>query len=106
VMYITTPMVNSKQALIAMNAVTGVTLWSYVYTDGLTQICCGPVNRGATLSNGQVYFLTIDNNLIDIDAKTGALVWKTNVADAQAGYSETMAPQVYGNQVIIGSAGL
>jgi alcohol dehydrogenase (cytochrome c) len=105
VMYITTPMVNSKQALIAMNAVTGVTLWSYVYTDGLTQICCGPVNRGATLSNGQVYFLTIDNNLIDIDAKTGALVWKTNVADAQAGYSETMAPQVYGNQVIIGSAG-
>jgi glucose dehydrogenase len=105
VMYITTPMVNSKQALIAMNAVTGETLWTYTYTDGLNQICCGPVNRGATVSNGNVYFLTLDNNLIDVNANTGALVWKTNVADAQAGYSETMAPQAYDGQIIIGSAG-
>lgn len=105
VMYITTPMVNSKQALIAMNATTGETLWTYTYTNGLTQICCGPVNRGATVSNGNVYFLTIDNSLVDVNANTGALVWKTNVADAQAGYSETMAPQVYNGQVIIGSAG-
>lgn len=105
VMFITTPMVNSKQALIAMNAVTGQTLWKYVYTDGLTQICCGPVNRGATVSNGNVYFLTVDNHLVDVDAKNGKEVWITKVADAQAGYSETMAPQVYDNQVIIGSAG-
>ena len=105
VMYITTPMVNSKQALIAMNAVTGQTLWTYTYTDGLNQICCGPVNRGATVSNGNVYFLTLDNNLIDVNANTGDLVWKTNVADAQEGYSETMAPQAYNGQIIIGSAG-
>ncbi|HQT43994.1 MAG TPA: PQQ-binding-like beta-propeller repeat protein, partial [Halothiobacillus sp.] len=105
VMYITTPMVNSKQALIAMNAVTGETLWTYTYTDGLNQICCGPVNRGATVSNGNVYFLTLDNNLIDVNANTGVQVWKTNVADAQAGYSETMAPQAYDGQIIIGSAG-
>ena len=104
VMYITTPMVNSKQALIAMNAVTGQTLWTYTYTDGLNQICCGPVNRGATVSNGNVYFLTLDNNLIDVNANTGDLVWKTNVADAQEGYSETMAPQAYNGQIIIGSA--
>jgi alcohol dehydrogenase (cytochrome c) len=105
VMYITTPMVNSKQALTAMNATTGETLWSYVYTDGLTQICCGPVNRGATVYDGQVYFLTIDNHLIDVDAKTGKKVWTVQVADAQAGYSETMAPQAYDHKVIIGSAG-
>ena len=105
VMYVTTPMVNSKQALIAMNAATGETLWTYTYSDGLTQICCGPVNRGATISGGQVYFLTIDNSLVDVDAVTGKEVWKTKVADAQAGYSETMTPQVYDHQVIIGSAG-
>ncbi len=104
-MFITTPMVNDKQAVIAMNATTGETIWTYTYTDGLTQICCGPVNRGVTVSGGQVYFLSLDNNLIDLDAKTGQQVWKTNVADAQAGYSETMVPQVYDNQVIIGSAG-
>ena len=105
VMYVTTPMVNSKQALIAMNAATGETLWTYTYSDGLTQICCGPVNRGATIFGGQVYFLTIDNSLVDVDAVTGKEVWKTKVADAQAGYSETMTPQVYNHQVIIGSAG-
>ena len=105
VMYVTTPMVNSKQALIAMNAATGETLWTYTYTDGLTQICCGPVNRGATIADGQAYFLTIDNSLVDVDAVTGKEVWKTKVADAQAGYSETMTPQVYNHQVIIGSAG-
>lgn len=105
VMYITTPMVNSQQALIAMNAVTGVTLWTYTYHDGLTQICCGPVNRGATVANGNVYFLTLDDNLVDVNANTGDLVWKVNVADPQAGYSETMAPIVYKGQVIIGSAG-
>lgn len=104
-MFITTPMVNSKQAVIALNAATGETIWTYTYTDGLTQICCGPVNRGATVSKGHVYFLTLDNNLVSLDANTGALVWKSNLADAQAGYSETMAPQVYGNQVIVGSAG-
>ncbi len=105
VMYITTPMVNSKQALIALNAATGATLWTYTYTDGLNQICCGPVNRGATVANGNVYFLTLDNSLVDVNANTGELVWKVNVADAQAGYSETMAPIVYKGQVIIGSAG-
>jgi alcohol dehydrogenase (cytochrome c) len=105
VMYITTPMVNSKQALIAMNAVTGETLWTYTYIDGLNQICCGPVNRGATVSNGNVYFLTLDDSLVDVNANTGAQVWKTSVADAQAGYSETMAPQAYDGQIIIGSAG-
>ncbi|HEY1858594.1 pyrroloquinoline quinone-dependent dehydrogenase [Acidocella sp.] len=104
-MFITTPMVNSKQAVIAMDAATGTTIWTYTYSDGLTQICCGPVNRGVTVSGGQVYFLSLDNNLIDLDAQTGQMVWKTNVADAQAGYSETMVPQVYGGQVIIGSAG-
>lgn len=105
VMYITTPMVNSQQALIAMNATTGVTLWTFTYNDGLNQICCGPVNRGATVANGNVYFLTLDDNLVDVNANTGDLVWKVNVADAQAGYSETMAPIVYKGQVIIGSAG-
>ncbi|MDE2253504.1 MAG: PQQ-binding-like beta-propeller repeat protein [Betaproteobacteria bacterium] len=105
VMYATTPMVNKKQALIALNAVTGQTLWKYEYTDGFNQICCGPVNRGATAGNGKVFFLTIDDHLVAVDAKTGQEVWKDEVANPQAGYSETMAPTFYDNMVIIGSAG-
>ena len=54
VMYATTPMVNKKQALIALNAATGETIWKYEYTNGFNQICYGPVIRGAAAGDGQV----------------------------------------------------
>lgn len=105
VMYITTPMVNKEQALIAVNAVTGKELWKYKYADGINQICCGPVNRGAATADGKVFFLTLDDHLITVDAKSGKELWKTQVANPQAGYSETMAPTYYDGMIIIGSAG-
>jgi len=105
VMYLTTPVVNSKQALIAMNAATGRTLWTYTYDDGQNEICCGPVNRGAAISAGALYLLTLDDHLVAVDAKTGKQKWITKVADARAGYSETMAPTIYKNMVIVGSSG-
>ncbi|MGH7072414.1 MAG: pyrroloquinoline quinone-dependent dehydrogenase, partial [Acetobacteraceae bacterium] len=58
VMYITTPMVNSKQAVIAMDATTGREMWRYVHDDGLNHICCGPVNRGVVAAYGKVFFVT------------------------------------------------
>ncbi len=105
VMYITTPMVNSKQAMIAMDAATGREMWRYVHDDGLNHICCGPVNRGVVAAYGKVFFVTIDDHLIALDAKTGKADWSTVVADAKIGYSETAAPQAYDGMVIIGSAG-
>ncbi len=105
VMYATTPMVNKKQALIALDATTGQTLWKYVYTNGFTQICCGPVNRGAAAGDGRVFLLTIDDHLVAVNARTGKQEWSTEVANSQAGYSETMAPTYYHHMVIIGSAG-
>lgn len=105
IMYATTPMVDKKQALIALNAVTGETIWKYEYSNGFNQICCGPVNRGATAGNGAVFFLTIDDHLVAVDAKTGKQDWITEVSNAQAGYSETMAPTFYNGMVIIGSSG-
>ncbi len=105
IMYLTTPMVNDKQALVAMNAATGATLWTYTYTDGTNQICCGPVNRGAAAADGKVFMLTLDDKLIAVDAATGKQAWMSTVADPRYGYSETMAPTVYKNMVLIGSAG-
>lgn len=105
VMYITTPMVNSKQAVIAMNAATGRELWRYVHNDAANHICCGPVNRGVVAAYGKVFFVTIDDQVVALDAKTGKLVWSQQVADPKIGYSETMAPQAYGGMVIIGSSG-
>ncbi len=105
VMYITTPMVDSKQAVIAMDAATGREMWRYVYNDGLNHICCGPVNRGVVAAYGNVYFVTIDAHLVALDAKTGKVAWSQSVADPRIGYSETMAPQAFNGMVIIGSSG-
>ncbi len=105
VMYITTPMVNDKQAVIAMDGATGREMWRYVYNDQLNHICCGPVNRGVVAAYGMVFFDTLDDHLIALDAKTGKPAWSVRVADAPVGYSETMAPQAYAGMVIIGSAG-
>lgn len=105
VMYVSTPMVNGKQAVMAMNAASGETLWTYVYSNKFNQPCCGPVNRGVAVAYGHVFLVTLDDRLIALDAHTGHEVWKSKVADAHAGYAETMAPQIFENMVIIGSAG-
>ena len=41
----------------------------------------------------KVYFGTLDAKLVALDAKTGSLVWETEIADPESGYSETMAPK-------------
>jgi len=105
VMYVTTPVVNSKMKIIAYNAATGARIWETTYDVGTQKLCCGPVNRGLAAGYGNLYVATTDANLLAINAKTGKQVWKTNVADSQEGYSETMAPQIYDGMVIVGSAG-
>lgn len=105
VMYVTTPMVNARQAVIAMDAATGREMWRYVHNDKLNHICCGPVNRGVVAAYGKVFFVTLDDRVIALDARTGRKSWSAIVADARYGYSETGAPQAYDGMVIIGSAG-
>ena len=105
VMYVTTPVVNNKMKIIAYNAATGARTWETTYDVSTQKLCCGPVNRGLAAGYGNLYVATTDANLLAIDAKTGKQVWKTNIANPQAGYSETMAPQIYDGMVIVGSAG-
>jgi alcohol dehydrogenase (cytochrome c) len=105
VMYITTPVVSSQMKIMALNAATGERYWETTYNLGPFQICCGPVNRGAAVGYGKVYFVTLDDNLVALDAQSGKLLWQKQVADPTAGYSETMAPQLYKGDVIVGSAG-
>ena len=105
VMYITTPAVNDKMKIMAVNAATGARIWETTYNLGNFQICCGPVNRGAAVAYGMVYSLTLDNKLLALDATTGKVRWQSTVADAKVGYSETMAPIAYDGMVIVGSAG-
>ncbi|MEA2664620.1 MAG: hypothetical protein QOI11_1564, partial [Candidatus Eremiobacteraeota bacterium] len=92
VMYLTTPVVENKMKIIAVNAATGARLWETTNNLGQFQICCGPVNRGAAVAYGRVYVVTLDNKLLALDATSGKVVWQKSVADARLGYSETMAP--------------
>jgi alcohol dehydrogenase (cytochrome c) len=105
VMYLTTPVVNRKMMVLAVNASTGERLWSVTYNLGAFQICCGPVNRGVALGYGKVYVVTLDDHLLALDASDGHIVWDTSIISSQNGYSETLAPQIFDGMIIVGSAG-
>jgi alcohol dehydrogenase (cytochrome c) len=105
VMYVTTPVVDGKMKIIAIQGASGDIIWETTYSLGDFKICCGPVNRGVALGYGFVYVTTLDDRLLAIDASSGELLWNIAVADPSVGYSETMAPQIYKGMVIVGSAG-
>jgi alcohol dehydrogenase (cytochrome c) len=105
VMYVSTPTVDNKMKVMALDATNGRPIWDSVYNLGTFQICCGPVNRGVAVGYGKVYVLSLDDKLFALDATTGKSLWSSTVADATVGYSETMTPQVYNGMVIVGSAG-
>jgi alcohol dehydrogenase (cytochrome c) len=105
VMYITTPVVNSKMMIIAVDAATGERFWDVTYQLGQFQICCGPVNRGVAVGYGKVYVVTLDDHLLALDAADGTILWNTTIVSSKNGYSETLAPQIFDGMVIVGSAG-
>jgi len=105
IMYATTPVTDNKMKIMAINAATGDKIWETTYNLGAYKICCGPVNRGVAVAYGKVYAVTLDAQLLALDAQSGEMLWQKTLADPQAGYSETMAPQVYDGKVIVGSAG-
>jgi alcohol dehydrogenase (cytochrome c) len=105
VMYITTPVVDHKMIVMAVNASTGERLWDFTYNLGAFQVCCGPVNRGVAIGYGKVYVVTLDDHLLALDASDGKIAWDMTIVSSQGGYSETLAPQIYDGLIIVGSAG-
>lgn len=102
VMYVTT----SFNHVYALDAATGQQIWHYKHKMGpVTTYCCGPNNRGVAISGDRVFMGTLDAKLLSLDSKTGKVLWETQIADAELGYSETMAPTVVGNKVLIGTNG-
>jgi PQQ-dependent dehydrogenase (methanol/ethanol family) len=102
VMYLTT----SYNHVYAVDAATGKEFWHYKHKMGpVTTFCCGPNNRGVAISGGRLFMGTLDAKLVALDAKTGKLLWETQIADPEKGYSETMAPTVIDNKVLIGTNG-
>jgi lanthanide-dependent methanol dehydrogenase len=67
--------------------------------------CCDVVNRGAAYADGRVFFNTLDNHTIALDAKTGKELWRTKLGDIKNGESMTMAPLVVKGKVLVGNSG-
>jgi len=102
VMYVTT----SYNHVYALNAKTGEQIWHHKHKLGpITTYCCGPNNRGVAVTGDKVFMATLDARMVALDAKTGKMIWSTELADPELGYSETMAPTVVGNKVLIGTNG-
>ncbi len=102
VMYATT----SFSHVYALNAATGAEIWHYKHKMGpITTYCCGPNNRGVAAFGDKVYLGTLDAKLVALDAKSGKVVWETQIADPEKGYSETMAPTAVNGKILIGTNG-
>ncbi len=102
VMFLTT----SHNHVYALDAVTGRQFWHYKHRLGpVTTFCCGPNNRGVAISGGRLFLATLDAKLVALDARTGKVLWESPIADPEKGYSETMAPTVVDNKVLIGTNG-
>jgi PQQ-dependent dehydrogenase (methanol/ethanol family) len=102
VMYLTT----SHNHIYAVDAATGKEFWHYKHKMGpVTTFCCGPNNRGVAISGDKVFMGTLDAKLVALDAKSGKVLWETQIEDPEKGYSETMAPTVIEDKVLIGTNG-
>lgn len=102
IMYMTT----SYNHVYALDAVTGQEFWHYKHKMGpITTFCCGPNNRGVAIEGGKLFMGTLDAKLVSLDAKTGKILWETEIADPEKGYSETMSPTVVDGKVLIGTNG-
>ena len=93
----------------ALNAATGEELWTFepdVDMQFNRAACCDQANRGVQVQDGKVFVGSLDGYLYALDAKTGAVAWKTDtITDRSRGYTSTGAPEVAGDLVIIGNAG-
>ncbi len=102
IMFLTT----SYNHVYAIDAATGKQFWHYKHKMGpVTTFCCGPNNRGVAIEGDRLFMGTLDAKLVALDAKTGNVLWETQIADPEKGYSETMAPTVIEGKVLIGTNG-
>jgi lanthanide-dependent methanol dehydrogenase len=105
-MYVVTPFPNMLYALDLKNG--GTLKWSYdpkASPAAKGVACCDVVNRGAAYWNGRIYYNTLDDHTVAVDAATGKEVWKTKLGEFTNGESITMAPIVVKDKVLVGNSG-
>lgn len=87
----------------ALDAATGTLIWESVAGPE------APGNQGAIrslgLSGDQLFVATNNARLVALDARSGAIRWDVEMADATKGFKSTSGPIVIGDKVITGMTG-
>jgi PQQ-dependent dehydrogenase (methanol/ethanol family) len=94
--------------LFALDATTGEMKWKYsprVDPSSQGVACCDVVNRGASYDNGKIFYNTLDNHTVAVDANTGKEVWVTKLGEITKGQTLTMAPLAAHGKVFVGNSG-
>jgi lanthanide-dependent methanol dehydrogenase len=106
-MYVVTPFPNILYALDLTKPGAPIKWTYYPKPNRAAQgvACCDVVNRGAFYSDGKVFFNSLDDQTIAVDANTGKQVWKAKLGDINLGESITMAPLVVKGKVLVGNSG-
>lgn len=90
----------------ALDARSGRQFWQYKYPlDEDIKLCCGTANRGMAMLGNRLFMTTPNAHVISLDARTGKLLWETEMAPYQKGYGATMAPLAVKDKVIAGVSG-
>jgi PQQ-dependent dehydrogenase (methanol/ethanol family) len=105
-MYVVAPYPNQLHALDLERP--GTTRWTYEPKPASAAqgvACCDVVNRGAAYEDGRIFYNTLDNHTVAVDAETGKELWRTRLGDINRGESMTMAPLVVKGKVLVGNSG-
>jgi quinohemoprotein ethanol dehydrogenase len=93
--------------IIAVDARTGKMKWRWdpeIPRQHISELCCGPVNRGVALYKGRVYAGLLDGTVVALDEDTGKVVWR--VKDTfNDDTTLTAAIRVVKGKLIVGSSG-
>ena len=104
-MYVVGPFPNK---LFALDATNGELKWVYApptaeAAQGVA--CCDVVNRGVAYDQGRIFYNTLDDHTVAVDAKSGKEVWHKKLGDISLGETMTMAPLVVKGKVLVGNSG-
>jgi lanthanide-dependent methanol dehydrogenase len=106
-MYIITPFPNKLYAL-DLTKLGAPLKWTYEpFPTPAAQgvACCDVVNRGGSFYDGKIYYNTLDDQTIAVDAATGHEIWKVRLGNINQGETLTMAPLVVKGKVLVGVSG-
>ena len=93
--------------VLALDAKTGLQIWGYRREQKVVNPSAGGnrVSRGVSVLGNRVFLGTLDAALVALDARTGRLLWETQVADTMVGYTITSPPLTLRDKIITGVSG-